>query len=118
MRLFEIFSDSVDDILESLRDDIVDFLMPLAAEGVAYVTVQNVLDKLRERQSGLEIDRSLVMQVLDPNKVKLVTKIEGDRIYFRIPLPDDRKVAADQKEKDQHHLASTALKQARKEIKQ
>jgi hypothetical protein len=117
VRIFEIFSDSVGDILESLRDDIVDYLMPLAAEGVAYVTVQNVLDKLRERQSGLEIDRALVMRVLDPKKVKLVTKIEGDRIYFRIPIPTDKK-ADDQKQKDQNHLSSTALKQARKDIRQ
>lgn len=122
MRLYELFADEVidhdsGDVVADLRNDIMDYLMPLAANGVPYVSMQSVIDKMREHQSGLEIDRALVMQVLDPDQVKLVTKIEGDRLYFKLPIPDERKVEQGQKQKEEDKFHKKAGEQALKAVK-
>lgn len=117
MRLFELFDDQPSDLIGRLRSDLMDMLLPLAANGVPHVTIQQVMDKLHERPLGMVIDRALVTQVLDPEQVKLVDKIEGDRICFK--KPDDgelRKVDADEKEKEQARLSDKARQQAKKEI--
>jgi hypothetical protein len=118
MNLFELFdqSSSGDDLVKSLRDTMIDSLVGLAAHGVPYVTVQNVIDKLKATDPGIEVDRPLVMHILDPQEVKLVTKIEGDRIYFSLPDQNDRKVDDNQKEKDKAHVASQAQDQAKKAV--
>lgn len=118
MLLLELFDEyRPDDIVQELRDDIIDFLMPLAANGVPYVSMGSIIDKLRDRRSGIEVDRALVMQVLDPDVVKLVTKIEGDRVYFKLPTPADRDVPQDQEEKEKQKVTKTAAKQAQKNLK-
>lgn len=117
MRLMELFDDEPSDLIGRLRADIMDILLPLAANGVPHVTIQQVMDKLHEQPLGVVIDRALVTQVLDPEQVKLVDKIEGDRIHFK--QPDDgevRKVDADEQEKEKARLSAKARKQAKKEI--
>lgn len=116
MKLMELFDDSGEDIVQELRSEILDSLVALAANGVPYVTVQSVIEKLREKGTGLAPDRALVMSVLDPNEVKLVTKIEGDRIYFTVPQKDARAVDDMEKERDKEKVQSKATAQAKKNV--
>jgi hypothetical protein len=120
MRLFELFAmdedDNSGDMQTSLRNDAIDMLMPLAAQGVPFVTVQAVQQKLGQNGSGIDIDRNMIMTLLDPNEVKLVTKIEGDKIYFQIPDADSRKVDDTQKVKDAEKTADKGTKQAVKKV--
>lgn len=120
MKLFELFADAAGDgdMISTLRQDAIDMLMPLAAQKVPYVTVQAIIDKLRTYETGITIDRALVMQILDPNAVKLVTKIEGDKVYFTLPDEQDRAVDDTQKVKDAEHTKSTAQDQAKKAVSQ
>jgi hypothetical protein len=120
MRLFELFSDDAGegDMISTLRQDAIDMLMPLAAQKVPYVSVQAIIDKLRTYATGITIDRALVMQILDPNAVKLITKIEGDKVYFTLPENNEREVDDTQKKKDAEHTQSTAQDQAKKVVTQ
>lgn len=122
MLLFELFDSGIGDsgegdLIHDLRQSIMDILTPLASQGVPFVTVQSVMDQLNQLRSGIAIDRNLVMTVLDPEKVKMITKIEGDRIYFTVPTADPRKVDDNQAEKDKDHVNQQAQKQAEKNIK-
>ena len=115
MLLFELFSDD-GDVVQRLRDDIVDLLLPLAAHGVPFVTVDKIMDKMRGKRTGFEITRDLVFQVLDPDKVAIINKIEGDRVYFSMPNDEDRAVSDDQAQKDQNTVADKAAAQAKQNM--
>jgi hypothetical protein len=120
MRLDEIFADAPDDglgVTGQLRQALLDLLTPMTANGVPFVTVQQVMDELWDHRSGLHIDRALIMNLLNPAQVRIVKKIEGDRIYITTPTPDQRDVSADEKEREQERLEDKATKQAKKNIK-
>ena len=124
MLLFELFLDDHDtandkdagpgDLVQKLRQACIDALMPLAAQGLPYVTIQAIIDKLKQQHAGIDVDRALIMQVLDPEQVKMVTKIEGDKVFFKMPDDQDRKVDDQQKQKDQQHVHNKAADQAKK----
>lgn len=123
MFLLELFEgpkdnngDDDNSVVRNLRDQILDILMPLAAQGVPFITVQAVVDKMKELQSGIQVDRALVMHVLDPVEAKMVSKIEGDRIYFTLSNPkDDEDQSEEQAQQDK--VGDMAMKQAKDSIK-
>lgn len=118
MRLFELFDDEPSDLVGQLRTDMIDMLLPLFANGVDHVTIQQLVDKMKEKPNGMVIDRALVTQVLDPENVKLISKIEGDKVFFKQPEDGElRKVDQDEKQKEKDRLSDKAKKQAKKEIK-
>lgn len=117
MLLCELFADS-SDYIEKMRASLMPTLIPLAAHKVGYVTIQSIMDKMRKKHTGMVIDRNLVMDVLDPQKVKLVDRIEGDRIYLSFPEENLRKVTDDQTELDAERVEDAAQKQAMKAIKE
>jgi hypothetical protein len=114
--LFELFEQD-DGVVDTMRDYCIDILMPLANQGVPFILVQTLVDKLREQKPGIEIDKALVFHILDPTKTKIITKIEGDKIYFEIPETEDRLVSDDQKQKDDNKISKMASDQARKSVK-
>lgn len=117
MLLNELFDETEgSSVVQEIRDAIIDMLTPLAAQGVPKVSVQQIIDKMREEHTGVAIDRALVMHVLDPQEVKLVTKIEGDAIHFNLADEDKYAAGEDQQQKDEKHMKSTALKQATKSV--
>ncbi len=117
MLLNELFDQNEgSNVVQELRDAIIDMLTPLAAQGVPQVSVQQIIDKMREEHTGVAIDRALVMHVLDPQEVKLVTKIEGDAVHFNLADEDKYAAGEDQQQKDEKHMKSTALKQATKSV--
>lgn len=120
MRLYELFEDAPEggDVVQGLRDAVLDLLTPIAASGVPKVSIQAVIDRLRSENSGLSIDRALVMHLLDPQEVAMVKKIEGDSIIFNLADEDARSESDEEAARDQAHVKATALKQAKKSVKQ
>lgn len=122
MKLFELFEqtpkgEEEGGVVRELRNDILDMLTPLAANGVPYVTIQAIIDKMAEERSGVAIDRALVMHVLDPADVKMITKIEGDRVYFSLNDPEQAEKNDDEEQKDANKVSGMAMKQAKDNIK-
>lgn len=103
-------------VVEELRGSILDMLTPLAAQGVPFITVQAIVNKMHELHSGLQIDRALVMHVLDPAEVKMVSKIEGDRVYFTL-APKDNKAGEDEAQKNADKVSANAMSQAKDNLK-
>lgn len=116
MRLFELFADNVD-IVGDLRAQLLDILVPLAGSGIRYTTVDQVIDKLRSLDSGVRIDRNLVMKLLDPAEVALVKSIEGDRVNFTVLSPPSSAKAEEDTQRGIEKIKTTAEKQAQKDLK-
>lgn len=120
MRFYELF-EGLDSqgITNEVRGSIVDILTPLASQGVKYVTVQQVLDSLQNSGSGIQIDRSMIMQLLNPDTIKLISSIDGDRITLN---NGDNGQFVSKKQKDQKKqeddINKAATDQAKKNISQ
>lgn len=116
MLIYELFDDSGGDMMNQLRQEALDFITPLLGQDIPFVTVQQVIDALRSDKFGIVINRSLVMQILNPDQIKAVSKIEGDRIYLAYPENPSHEVDADDREKEQEQVGDMAQKQAAKNI--
>ena len=116
MLILELF-DKNGEMMQQMRQSILDIITPLVSQNVPFVTVQQVIDGLRHTKTGISIDRSMIMRLLDPDEVKSIDKIEGDRIYLR---NDDggstREVDQQDAEKDKEQVQQTAQNQAQKEL--
>jgi hypothetical protein len=113
MLILELFP-SGGEAMNRMRQDALDVITPYLGQDVPFVTVNQVIDGLRStNQLGIVIDRSLIMDLLDPDEVKAITKIEGNRIYLNQPEDATRAVDADDKQKDQDQVADMAQKQAK-----
>ena len=89
---------------------------PMVAKEVPFVTIKQVIDKLHNFRTGLSIDRNLVMSMLNPDKIKIISKIEGDRIYLSNPMGSTRSLKKDDKQKEKEHVEDMAKKQAAKNM--
>ncbi len=116
MKLFELFDDGPLDVMGDIKDSLLDILTPMVASKVPFVTVHHIVDKLRQMKTGIAINRNLVMTILDPNKIKMVDRIEGDRVYLRNDDAPENSLTQDDKEKDQDHVQDLAQKQAQKSM--
>ena len=118
MLLCELFgNDGGSNVVDEMRSMVIDVLTPLAASKVPYVTVQQIVDRLQEVRSGVRIDRSLIMTILDPNTVQMVDKIEGDRIYLMNPQPDAMAQREEDEEANKEKVRQKANQQAQKQVK-
>ncbi len=100
-----------------LSGKILDILTPIASTGVEFISMDQLINKIKHMPTGLKIDREFIMDVLDPNKFSLIQKIEGDKVFLNLPDEVLRKVADPQKEKEADKIAATATQQARKAVK-
>lgn len=117
MNILEIFEDEVLDVRERLKQNALDIITPFVANNVPFITVQQVIDTLRNSRPGVFIDRGLIMNILEPTSIKLISKIEGDKIYLQKPVDDLRAASDDQEEKDIDHVKAKARDTAKKHIK-
>lgn len=117
MHLFELFGDPPLNIKATLTSAINDSLAALLASGVQYVTIDSVVADMARQGTGVRIDRALVMQLLDPTVNKIVKKVEGDRVYLSLPVPEETKTDEDDHEKNQQKVAKSAVKHAKKAMK-
>lgn len=104
---------------QKLRQAALDLITPLLGQNVPFVTMQQVIDGLSSARFGIVITPAIIMDLLNPDDVKAVEKIENDRIYLAKPgaEPKDREVAQDQQEQDQEHVSDMAAKQINQELK-
>ncbi len=118
MLLRELFEDfGSGDMITSLRQHVIDYLIPMVSHDVEFVTVDDVENSLRNSRTGLTIDRGLIMQLLDPTKMKIVKKVDGDRVYLSVTAAMASKSNDDEAEKAADDLSDKATKQAKKSIK-
>jgi len=117
MRLDELFEPEMS-VKERMQQMAIDFLMPLVAHKVPFVTVQQMIDELRNMRPGILVDRALIMNLLDPEKVKAVKSIEGDHINLQEPNEADRAVDDNQAEKEVEKIKDLAKQKAQKDVKQ
>jgi hypothetical protein len=95
---------------------VMDYLTPLAVQKVESIPIQDIEDILKQARSGLIIDRGLIMQLLDPNDCKLVSKIEGDTVYITLPVADMSAKTDQDDERDKEKIANTASKVAMDQV--
>lgn len=112
MRYREIIRESDQKLQDSFAQRILDILTPLAANGVEYVTIDQIIQKMKSVPSGLYVDRELIMSVLDPNNFPLIKSIEGDKLMLTKMQGADRAVTDQQDDKEQKKIKSDAVKQA------
>jgi hypothetical protein len=125
MLLFELFPDDADSdpqagpMMQQLRQAALDMITPLLGQSVPFVTMHQVIAGLNDGRFGIVITPRLIMDILNPDEVKAVDKIEGDRIYLQKPGLDSsqREVDDKQKEQDQQHVADMATDQINQELK-
>jgi hypothetical protein len=96
----------------------MDFILPRVAHGVESVTVQEIQDNLTSLRTGLAIDRNVVMQILDPTKIKLITKVEGDKVYLDVNKVTPEKKNEAEHERQEEHVKDKALGAAKKRMGQ
>lgn len=125
MLLFELFDDApLQDndqpqadtngkMFQQLRQAALDLITPMLGQSVPFVTMQQVVQGMSRQDTGIVMTPGLVMQLLDPDQVKAVKKIEGDRIYLARPgMPDDdRETDEKQAEQDQQQISNMADQQ-------
>lgn len=116
MRLFELFDDGPLDVTDEIKETLMDILTPMVAANVPFVTIKQIVEKLRQLRTGLVIDRNLIMTVLDPDKIKIISKIDGDRVYLNNADSPNRSLKKDDKEKEAEHVDDLATKKANQEI--
>ena len=103
---------------ERLRQSALEVITRYLAQGLPFVTMQQVIDAMRRNRSGMDITRGLLMKILDPNKVKAVDKIEGDHIVLAKPdegdeTKDDAQAEAEQQEQSKDQVDDMAQKVAK-----
>jgi hypothetical protein len=116
MNLFELFDDGPLDVTDDIKQSLLDILTPMVASRVPFVTIQQIVDKLGQLRTGISIDRNLIMTLLDPDKIKIIDKIEGDRVYLKDASSPDRSLQQDDREKEAEHVDDMAKKQAQKSM--
>lgn len=118
MLLYELFADPQSlNPEQELSNSIARVLAQFAAARVPSVSVNAVIDRLRGANSGLQIDRALVMQLCDPTKMKFVKSIDGDNLVLTEPSIDRAADSEEDQEKKEAKIKSDAEKQANVEIK-
>jgi len=105
---------------DRLRQAALDIITPFVGQDLPFVTVQQVIDGLRRRDMGIMIDRGLLLDVLNPEEVKAVDKIQGDHIILAKPENEDTPGEDDQadQQKSDDHVSDMAQQAAKTAIKQ
>lgn len=113
MKLIEFFEDSV---MSEMRTTVMDVLTPLAARGVESVSLPALMMKLEDINPGIVMDRDIAMRILDPSAIRLISKVEGDRVYLDQPS----KISSNRNEKEavkaEKRVNKMATKAAKKRV--
>jgi hypothetical protein len=116
MLLKELFDDGSLDVENDIKQNLMDILTPMVAAHVPFVTIQQIIDKMNQFNMGISIDRSFIMNLLDPDQIKIIDKIEGDRVYLTNEQSPDRSLGKDDEEQEEEHVEDMAKKQASKDL--
>lgn len=113
MRLLELF-DSGASVKMKMQHVVMDMLTPLIAMKAPFVTIDQVIEQLHAANTGVAIDRTTVMDLLDPSKVQAVKSIDGDKIYLQPPEAPENAEGEDEEERNAEKIADNGKKQAQK----
>lgn len=117
MRLDELFADfTANSLRQRLTQDILDLITPLLAQHVPFITMHQVIDLVRTTRPGIAIDRGTIMELLDPEQIPAISKIEGDRIYLQGQPPPGGESGEEAAEQDRKHVHDTAVQQAKHDL--
>lgn len=115
MFLYELFESEDGGMIAQLRQYVMDYVLPMVSHDVDSVPIQDIEDKLVSMKTGLAINRSLVQQVLDPTKLQMIKKVEGDRVYFNVDAeqvtPDASQQEQERRTEKFHARATDAAKE-------
>lgn len=114
MLLCEIFSTG-GEMKDRLRQAALDIITPFIGQDLPFITIPQVIDALRSRDLGIMVDRGLLLDVLNPEEVKAVDKIQGDHIILAKPDGEDDAMADDQadQQKNDDHVSDMAQQAAK-----
>lgn len=117
MRLFELFQEDPLDVQDEIKGTLLDILTPMVASHVPFVTLDAIIEKMSDFRMGVAIDKNLIMTLLNPDEIKIIDRIEGDKIYLNLGIPNERALGQDDVEKDKQHVSKMAGDQAAKAMK-
>jgi hypothetical protein len=106
MRLDELFDEGPLDITDEIKQTLMDILTPMVAADVPFVTVKQIIEKLRQLRTGLVIDR-----------IKIIDKIDGNRVYLSNPNSPTRSLKKSDEEKEAEKVDKMATKKATDNLK-
>lgn len=111
MNLIELFEDR--SIFNDMREKVIDYITPLIAHKIPFVTVDSLYNEIQKFTDGLSIDKDFIMDLLNDNS--MVAKIEDGKVFF--DYPDEDKDTDDKtQEKNIDNIKKTAIKQAQKKV--
>lgn len=114
MLLSELFENDLDGgVSDDLRQALLDMLTPLAVRKVRFVKVDQVIDELRRMKTGIVIDRATAMNMLDPDTLPMIARVEGDKIYLTTSPAKTNMSSKTDEEKDKAKVADKAVKNAK-----
>lgn len=117
MLLREFLDAAPANMLETMRQQLMDYLTPLMAHEVAFVTINDIANTLHNLRTGLEVDRALIMELIDPDQMPIVKRIEGDKVYLDTVEAAQSDSSEEEQAKAEEKVKGIAVKQAKKEIK-
>jgi hypothetical protein len=136
MLLFELFEDQTDDDLgdnghddglkpqtggqmtQQIRQAALDVITPLLGQNVPFITMEQLIDRLSNARFGIVITPALIMAILNPDDIKAISKIEGNRIYLQGPgVADSEHDDQHDVEQDKKHVGDMAVDQINQELK-
>lgn len=115
MRLNEFIEADIPD-KKTIRNYLMDVLLPLYDGGVPFVSIQSVQDALDDLELGIQLDDDYVMNLLSPDSFKIIKKIEDDKVYFDLKFDPTRVVSDSEGEKEQKKFDKMVSSQANKEM--
>ena len=118
MLLLELFDNG--EMTEQLRQAALDYLTPFMSQKVPFVTIKQMIDALHNSQFGLVINRAMIMDLLNPEQVQAVDKIEGDRIFLTNPdkVAEPSEGDAEQVQQNKDHVTSMAVDKIKQSLTQ
>lgn len=119
MRWHEIINEFEQSYVDQGRGFILDILSPLKAQGVASITVDQVIDQLVANPDldGIAIDQNFVMTTLSGVKDIRIEKdpSTGEMTVFLDSVEKTRSVDDKQAEQERERIRQSAVRQAKKD---
>jgi hypothetical protein len=112
MRLVELFSDPVPYMKRKVKNAILDILTPISAHGASKVSIQDILDRLKKLDFGIELDAASIKPLLGPDAIPFVTDMDDNYVYLNGNSGQSQEMSEPDDEPKEDPITSKAKKQA------
>lgn len=82
MKLFELFEPRRNSMARELKNAILDILTPLSSHGAKEVSLQRIVDDLRQLDFGIELTPETLKDYIDPDHISFVTGVDDTTVYM------------------------------------